>query len=86
MAQHIISHHCQPDFVIAMRRLLLGTILVLLPLIGTALLIFLAVQMVQDIQAHADWEINLMRMICVVTVLLLAMPSVYKSYSRSMLV
>lgn len=66
-----------------MRRLLIGAVFVLLIISAGSGLVYLAVQVVQDVQHHADWEINFMRMICIITVVVFAIPSIYTQYQKT---
>jgi hypothetical protein len=66
-----------------MRKLLLGLILVVLVVSTFSGVIYFAFKVVQDIQNNAEWEINFMRIICIMTIIALAVTSVYKKYRNA---
>ena len=68
---------------IFMRKILLGLILIMLTVSTFGGVIYFAFKVVQDIQNNAEWEINFMRIICIMTIIALAVTSVYKKYRNA---
>lgn len=66
-----------------MLRLLLGATLFLIIASVASGVVYFSLQMIDNIQARADWEVDLMRIICLFTVLLLATPSVYQAFKKT---
>lgn len=63
-------------------KLFLGAVLVLLPLATVVGLIWIPIRLIDNAQRGGDWEVDLMRLISLITMFLLATPSVYKAFKR----
>ncbi len=64
-------------------KLFLGIALVLLPIATAAGLILIPIHLIDQAQHGGDWEVDLMRLISLLTMFLLATPSVYKAFKQA---